>query len=140
MLKNPILIVDDDQDDLELIKDAINSLGLPNETLFFHSGNALKDHLLQATVSPFMILCDVNLPGHSGFEIRKSIADNKEIRYKSVPFIFWSTTASEKQIQEAYDLPAQGFFFKATTFDELCSTLKIIPNYWTVSQHPKSVT
>ena len=51
--------------------------------------------LLQATVSPFMILCDVNLPGHSGFEIRKSIADNKEIRYKSVPFIFWSTTAQK---------------------------------------------
>ena len=39
MLKKPIHIVDDDQEDQELMKDAIESLGLTNEILFFKNGN-----------------------------------------------------------------------------------------------------
>ncbi len=51
--------------------------------------------------------------GTNGFEIRKRLMADETLRYRSVPFIFWSTNASEKQIQHAYDLPAQGFFIKS---------------------------
>jgi len=106
---------------------------------FFKRGDELVDYLLGATESPFIILCDVNLPGETGFDIKKRLAEDSRLKYTSVPLIFWSTAASEKQIQYVYDLPAQGFFFKPSDFAELCETLETILDYWQKSQHPKRV-
>ena len=140
MEQNAILIVDNDRDDLDLIRDVFNHLKITRPVLYFTSGEELEDYLLTNSESPFLIVCDVNFPGHDdGFMIKKKIAENPNLKYKSVPFIYWSTSASEKQIKYAYDLPAQGFFFKPNKFDELCETVKIILAYWQKSQHPKRV-
>ncbi|RYF83172.1 MAG: response regulator [Chitinophagaceae bacterium] len=140
MAENAILIVDDDQDDLDLIADVFRHLKIERPVHYFTSGKALEDYLLLESASPFLIICDVNLPDGDGFAIKKRIADNPQLKYKSVPFIYWSTTASEKQIKYAYDLPAQGFFFKPNNFDDLCDTVTVILGYWQKSQHPKKVS
>jgi CheY-like chemotaxis protein len=139
MERNPILIVDDDEDDLEIIKEAAKQLDLGRPIHYFNNGNALEEYLKKGNKAPFLIICDVNLPQQSGFEVKKRISENSELKYKSVPFIYWSTAASEKQIKHAYDLPAQGFFFKPSNFDDLCATLRTIVDYWQKSQHPKQV-
>lgn len=139
MEQNPILIVDDDQDDLDLIRDAARHLNITRPVLFFRSGEELEDYLKADLMPPFLIICDVNLVNGDGFAVKERITGNKAIRYKGVPFIYWSTSASEKQIQYAYDLPAQGFFFKPTDFESLCDTFQTILLYWQKSQHPKRV-
>lgn len=139
MNQSPILIIDDDQDDLDLIKEVANHLQIKRPINFFRSGDDLVNYLKSQTYAPFLIICDVNLPGQDGFDIKKRISESSELKYASVPFIFWSTSASEKQIQHAYDLPAQGFFFKPTNFDDLCATFQTIVDYWAKSQHPKKV-
>lgn len=136
---NPILIIDDDQDDLDLIKEVANFLKIDRPIHFFKSGDELVTYLRSNTPPPFLIICDVNLPGQDGFEVKKRISESEELKYSSVPFVYWSTSASEKQIQHAYDLPAQGFFFKPTNFDDLCETVKTLLAYWQKSQHPKKV-
>lgn len=137
MEANAILIVDDDQDDLDLIKQVAEHLELSRPMHFFRSGHQLADYLQTSALPPFLIICDVNLPEENGFEIKKRISENPELKYKSVPFVYWSTDASEKQIQYAYDLPAQGFFFKPSNFKDLCDTFQTILNYWQKSKHPK---
>jgi CheY-like chemotaxis protein len=139
MQLNPILIVDDDGDDLEMIKAASECLQLSRPIHFFRSGDELEQYLTTAPQAPFLIISDVNLGAVDGFALKKKISDNRELKYKSVPFVFWSTSASEKQIQYAYDLPVQGFFFKPSNFDELCATFKTMLDYWQKSQHPKQV-
>lgn len=139
MEQNPIYVIDDDQDDLDMIEDAAKQLNIGRPIYFFQSGNELVHRLRTEPVAPFLILSDVNLPDETGFDIRKRIQEDAVLKYKSVPFIFWSTGASEKQIQYAYDLPVQGFFFKPSKFSELCKTLETIVNYWQQSQHPKQV-
>ncbi|MGZ5135951.1 MAG: response regulator [Flavitalea sp.] len=139
MKENAILIVDDDRDDLDLIRDVISHLKITRPVHYFTSGSELEDYLLSKNDSPFLIICDINLPDGDGFSVRKKIADNPHLKYKSVPFIFWSTTGSEKQIQYAYDLPAQGFFFKPNNFDDLVETVTVILAFWQKSQHPKKV-
>jgi CheY-like chemotaxis protein len=137
MKDNPILIVDDDNEDLDLIRDVINHLTIKRPIYYFSSGAELEAFLRTSARAPFLIICDVNLPEQDGFEIKKRILNNRDLKYKAVPFIYWSTDASEKQIQYAYDLPAQGFFFKPSKFNELCETFKTILSYWEKSQHPK---
>ena len=139
MNENAILIVDDDHDDLDLIRDVFEHLKITRPIQYFTTGRDLEEYLESEQGSPFLIICDVNLPEDDGFTVKKKITENRQLKYKSVPFIFWSTTASEKQIQYAYDLPAQGFFFKPSNFDDLCDTVKVILDYWQKSQHPKKV-
>lgn len=137
MKNNPILIVDDDLEDLDLIKEVVDHLNIERSIHYFKSGVELETFLQTSSSAPFLVICDVNLPEEDGFAIKKRISLNKELKYKAVPFIYWSTDASEKQIQYAYDLPAQGFFFKPSNFKELCETFETIMNYWEKSQHPK---
>ena len=139
MQKNPILIIDDDVEELELIEEIVKHLGIDRPVKYFTNGNDLEEYLLNGPTAPFLIICDVNLPGESGFDLKKRLADNPELKYKSVPFIFWSNGASERQIQYAYDLPVQGFFFKPNNFTDLQETFKTIMEYWLKSQHPKKV-
>jgi DNA-binding NtrC family response regulator len=136
---NPILIIDDDEDDLDMIQIASRELNIKRPIHFFRNGSKFQEYLKGTRPAPFLIISDLNLPGESGFDIKKTMTEDAELKYKSVPFIFWSTNASEKQIQYAYDLPAQGFFFKPSNFDELCDTLRTIIDYWEKSQHPKRI-
>lgn len=139
MEHSPILIVDDDSDELEMIQSAADKLRIARPIHYFRSGSELQAFLMKSTSSPFLIICDLNLPGEDGFSIRKQTMEDNQTKYLSVPFIFWSTDASEKQIQQAYDLPAQGFFIKPSNFQELCATFETILNYWQKSKHPKRV-
>lgn len=139
MEQNPILIVDTDIDDIDLVKQAVDYLKINRPVLFFHNGYELEDYLSHGDAAPFLIICDVKLAGEDGFELKKRISADDTLKYKSVPFIYWSTAASERQIQHAYDIPAQGFFVKPSTFDELCSQFETILAYWQQSRHPKRV-
>lgn len=140
MQKNPILVVDNDKDDIELIQAAVEELQIDRPVLYFEGGGELLEYLKTSPEAPFLILCDVNLRGQDGFEVRQQIADDPATNYRSVPFIFWANGASDKQIQFAYDLPAQGFFIKPDSYQDLCDTFNTIVHYWEKSQHPKKVS
>jgi len=132
---HPIFIVDDDTDDEDFIRDAMEELGLVNELKFFHKAEELLSELKNTSVIPFMVICDINLPGMDGFQLREEVLKDGTSG-KSVPFIFWSTSASESQIKKAYDLAAHGFFIKGKTYKELKEGLNKIIIYWSLSQAP----
>jgi CheY-like chemotaxis protein len=136
MNENPIYIVDDDQDDEEIIRDAINDLGLKNELQFFHTGEELMNQLRTRKIVPFIIISDINLPKMDGFELREKILADPSITDKTIPFIFWSTTASETQIKKAYDLSAHGFFLKGRSYKDLMEGINEIIRYWSRSLSP----
>lgn len=136
MQTGAVYIVDDDIDDHQIVKEIWKSLGLPNQLLFFSTGADMIEHLKHAESSPFIILCDVNLPKMDGFELRRRILDSGSKKMKSVPFIYWSTYASEAQIQQAYNLSAHGFFIKGTNFRDMKESFEYIINYWTRSRMP----
>lgn len=139
MSMNSILLVDDDADDLLMIQEAMRKLRIDRPIRYFQSGPEFITYLRSSEESPFLVICDLNLPGQNGFDVKQLITDDDLLRYRSVPFIFWSTNASERDVKRAYDMPAQGFFIKPGNFDELCETLDTIMSYWQKSQHPKTV-
>ena len=136
MKTNPIYIVDDDKDDEDLIREAFNELGIKNELRFFSSGEGVLNELNNNSTVPFVIISDVNLPRMSGFELREKVLNESSIRDKSIPFIFWSTSASEAQVKRAYDLSAHGFFLKGRTYNELKNRIQEMVKYWSDSLTP----
>ena len=130
MNKGPIFIIDEDIDDHDLVKELVKELKYSNEVVSFFYGEQLLKHIDTVECDPFIIICDVNLPGLDGFEVRKKLEANKAFKYKSVPFIYWSNVASSKQIKQAYDAGGHGFFIKAAHLGDIRSMLKDIFEYW----------
>ena len=132
----PILIVDDDGEDREFISDAWNDLEFKNPLLFFDNGNDVLEYLAKEHVNPFLIICDVNIPRMDGFELKQILLNNTNTRYRSIPFVFWSTQVSNAQIQKAYDLGVNGFFLKENNLNDLKQSLIDIVKYWKKSKTP----
>ncbi len=137
MQTGTICIVDADSDDREMITDIIKELKIPNELLFFTTGNDLTTYLSAAEESPFMVLSEVDLPDMDGFDLRRILLNSDDRRFLSVPFIFWSNMAAEIQIQKANKLGVHGFFLKPNSYVEMEQSFKALIKYWNISIMPK---
>lgn len=131
-----IWIIDNDEEDQDILREVWAELGFANALEFFINAEAALARLAQLTEAPFIVLCDINLPGMNGFELRKRMLEGDSKIYSSVPFIFWSGHASEAQITQAYQLSAHGFFVKDSTMTEWKETFRLIISYWMKSKMP----
>jgi CheY-like chemotaxis protein len=136
MQQQAVWIIDSDNDDQYMVREIWRELELTNELVFVKSAEEAMTMLADINITPFIILCSVNLPGTDGFELREKMLATGSPQFRSVPFIFWSTAASEQQIFKAYELSVHGFFIKDTSFSELKATFTNIINYWKTSKMP----
>jgi response regulator RpfG family c-di-GMP phosphodiesterase len=75
----------------------------------------------------------------NGKELRQQIHENEYIRYKSIPYLFFTISTEQESVIVAYSKSIQGFFIKPSSFDELKSTVKIIVEYWQKGACPNFV-
>ena len=133
----PIVIVEDDLDDQEIVSDVLKDLDVPNEVVYFERCSDAFTFLKSTTIQPFIILCDINLPQQNGLDFKKQIDADKELRHKSVPFIFYSTAAAPAVVTNAFtEMTVQGFFQKSSNIHELRHAMFIITQYWKLCKHP----
>ena len=134
----PILILEDDHEDQELLGDALKELGILNQLVFFTNGVSALEYLQATPEQPFIIFSDINLPLMNGLQFREHIDADEKLRRKSIPFIFFTTSGNKLSIEKAYDMTVQGYFTKENTFNTIKETLKLIVDYWTKCKHPNS--
>jgi len=135
-LNGPIILVEDDRNDVEIIAQAIKELKIENKVLVFHQAQQAYDYLLVTTDRPFIILCDIRMPYLDGLSFRKNICKNPELRKKTIPFIFLTGIVSISIVNEAYDLDVQGFYQKAGSYEGIKEQLLAICIYWKQCLHP----
>ncbi|GAC1421063.1 MAG: response regulator [Flavisolibacter sp.] len=126
----PIIVIEDDRDDQEILIDVFKSLKFVNEIIFYQDGIKALEYLNKAHTKPFLILSDVNMPKMDGFELRKRIQTNEELAIKCIPFLFFTTGKNKKFVVDAYTLSVQGYFQKPNSMAELEEVLSIIVRYW----------
>src|SRR6476660_568575 len=98
----PIVIVEDDEDDVEIFTSIVKDLKLKNEILRFANTDDALRYLHSSDQVVYLIFCDINLPGKNGIEFKREIDANPELRNKSIPFLFYSTVARQSDVNEAY--------------------------------------
>jgi CheY-like chemotaxis protein len=125
-----IVIVDDDADDREIIRDAFGSSAGEAEFVFVENGDKLMEYL-EAHGSnnlPSLILLDLNMPGKDGRDTLRDIKTNKQ--YLQVPTIVFTTSSSHRDRVMAYDLGANCFITKPDTFNKLVDLAGCITRLW----------
>ncbi|MCW3092235.1 MAG: response regulator [Ferruginibacter sp.] len=136
----PVIIIEDDFDDQELLREIFKRLNYGNELIFFSDGEQALDFLYSTTVKPFIILSDINIPRIDGMALRERINSDDQLKFKCIPYLFYSTAANPNQVFTAYSLSVQGFFQKGYSFTELEKTISIIMQYWERCVAPNKVT
>lgn len=126
----PIIIIEDDLDDQEILQEVFDALNLKNEIKFFNEGEQALEYLTDSTIEPFIIFSDINMPKLNGMELRQKVHENEDLRIKSIPYLFFSTSAEQQHVVDAYSKSIQGFFVKPNSFQELKDTIKTIVEYW----------
>lgn len=135
---NPIriLIADDDADDRMLIADAFEEANLTNPIEFVVDGLDLLDYLkrqgkyeeLKDQDLPGLILLDLNMPRMDGRAALAEIRKNPE--FEDIPVVALTTSKSEEDILQAYNLGVNSFITKPDTFDGLVHVVQILNKYW----------
>jgi CheY-like chemotaxis protein len=140
LTSGPIVYVEDDQDDVAVFEQALAELGIPNELKSFSSSNDALNYLLTTTDLVYLIFSDINLPGKNGMELKLTIDLTPELRRKSIPFIFFTTTANNSDIELAYlKMTLQGYFTKPTDFKQMLTLMQTIFDYWSSCKHPNII-
>ncbi len=126
----PVVVIEDDADDQEMLLEVFKKLKYTNEVIFFKDGNDALDYLNLTDTSPFLVLSDINMPKINGLELRQKIHTNEQLQLKCIPYLFFTTSANKKSVIEAYAMSVQGFFVKPNSYAHLESTIKRIMDYW----------
>lgn len=135
----PVIIIEDDADDQALLVEVFNKLQYSNEIIFFLDSEEALEYLNQSTVSPFLILSDINMPKLDGFALRNKIYTNEQLKLKCIPYLFFSTSAAQKAVIDAYSMSVQGFFIKQNSMVQLEKTISVIMEYWKRCVAPNDV-
>lgn len=126
----PIIVIEDDMDDQQLLDETFKFLNYPNEVIFFTDGFEALAYIEKTDVQPFLILSDINMPKINGIELRKMVYNNEALKVRCIPYLFFTSGVSKKGVDDAYSMSAQGFFIKPNTVESLQGTIRKIIEYW----------
>lgn len=123
-----VLVCDDDEDDLTLIREAFAEARLDLRFQFVQNGIALLEYLQGESPRPDIILLDLNMPKMGGMEALTRIKSNLALR--AIPIVIYTTSTMEEDVLQCYELGANSYMTKCTTFDELVMKAKSFSHYW----------
>ena len=125
-----ILIIEDDEDDRDILKEIFRDLGYKNNLVFFADSTQVMDYLRRPEIQPFIIISDINMPKLGGFELRNIILNEEILMDKDIPYIFISNAQDETSIKQANKLSIQGYIHKGDDYNKYKETIRKLVDYW----------
>jgi len=132
---NPIeiLLVEDNEDDIILTREAFEENRLANKLNVVKTGmDAIKylkkEEPFSDAVKPNIILLDLNLPEMSGIEVLQNIKNEDNL--KDIPVVILTTSNLEQDIIKSYKLHASCYINKPVNLDEFFELIKVFGKFW----------
>ena len=137
MTERPILLVEDNPDDVLLTVRAFTKNRIRNEVVVAIDGEQALQRLLPADgepLRPALILLDIKLPKIDGLEVLRRIRDHE--RTRNLPVVVLTTSNEERDIVASYRLGANSFVRKPVVFEEFVSAVNTLGIYWLLVNEP----
>jgi len=136
----PILAVEDNDEDFTALSRAFRKLALPNPLLRCASGDQALQYLQGYGKHPdfpphlpALILLDLNMPGTDGRAVLDVL--KSDARLRPIPVIIFSTSASNRDIEDCYRLGANSYMTKPIEYAVLEERIRLITRYWLEESH-----
>ncbi len=140
-----ILVVEDDPNDVILIRRAFSHLKMLNPIQVVGDGEQAVEYLdgrgkysdREQFPLPMLVLLDLKMPRKSGLEVLEWIRNQPGI--KRTPVVVLTSSSQAKDINKAYDLGANSYLVKPVAFEALVDMIKTLDMYWLIMNEPPEV-
>ncbi|MBA1290585.1 response regulator [Pseudomonas japonica] len=140
MLK-PILLVEDNPNDLELTLIALEQSQLANEVVVVRDGAEALDYLLRrgayadrAEGNPAIVFLDLKLPKVDGLGVLEAIRTTEGLR--TVPVVMLTNSNMETDLGRAYELGVNAYVVKPVEFKSFVAAVSELGMFWAVLNEP----
>jgi CheY-like chemotaxis protein len=124
-----ILLVDDDDGDVLLIKEALSERGLARNLTVARDGvEAVQILQDPGRSTPDLILLDLNMPRMHGREVLATIKNDPALRH--IPVVILTTSRSADDIVGSYALHANAYVSKPSEFDAFADRVREIDAFY----------
>ncbi|MBJ2174351.1 response regulator [Aureibaculum sp. A20] len=130
-IKNLIVfLAEDDEDDRWLFEQALENIKIKTELSMFKNGKELMDFLKKPdSIQPHIVFLDLNMPIKNGMECLKEMKQHDNL--KSIPVAIYSTSSSEKDIENTFVNGANIYINKPNKFSALKKVIeKVLQLNW----------
>ena len=131
--KAHILLVEDNEGDIFLTKEAFEESKIKIELSIVKNGRDALDFIFQQNEfkdaeRPNLILLDINIPIINGHEVLAKIKTHPE--YKKIPVIVLTTSSSNEDVKMAYSNYANSYVTKPINMDDFIKAILRIEDFW----------
>src|SRR3954462_12261516 len=120
-LRKRILLIDDSQNDVELVLDALEEEKLSDQAFVLRDGAEALDYLFRrqkyADIKdslPALILLDLKMPKVDGLEVLRQIKE--DVNLKRIPVVMMTSSREEIDVLRSYNLGANSYVVKPIKF------------------------
>jgi two-component system response regulator len=140
--EKPILLVEDNKDDIELTLMAFEQARITNPVVVAKDGVQAIEYLFgegpyagrDTAEQPVVVLLDLKLPRLGGLEVLARIRADE--RTKHTPVVILTTSTEQDDMIRASDLHANSYVRKPVDFDTFVGATRQLGLYWTVLNLP----
>ncbi|MBY0259310.1 response regulator [Methylobacterium sp.] len=137
----PILLVEDNPNDIELTLAALEKSQLANEIVICRDGAEALDflyrrgeHAHRETRDPAVVLLDLKLPKVDGLEVLAKVKG--DLRTRSIPIVMLTSSREETDLVRSYDLGVNAFVVKPVGFSDFFEAIQDLGVFWAVLNEP----
>jgi CheY-like chemotaxis protein len=130
-----ILMVDDDVEDQQIIKDTFNDLGYGMSIHFESTGEQAINFLRQCYDHghcPCLVVLDLNMPRMNGRNVLHYLKN--DLSFKNIPVIIYSTSLNPLERDQCMTLGAHSYIIKPITYAQSIETAKLFYSFCSESQ------
>lgn len=137
----PILLVEDNPNDLELTLHALERSLLANEVVVARDGAEAIDwlksrgaHANRSDGDPAVVLLDLKLPKLDGLQVLEMIKTDTDLRH--VPVVMLTASKEESDLVRSYSLGVNAFVVKPVDFKEFFKAIQDVGVFWAILNEP----
>lgn len=131
----PILLVEDNPNDLELTLAALGKTQLANQIISLRDGAEALDYIFRrgahrnrALGNPAVILLDLKLPKVTGLEVLEQIKADGTLH--NVPIVMLTSSREEKDLVRSYNLGVNAYVVKPVGFHQFIKAISDLGVFW----------
>ncbi len=138
-----ILLVDDNEDDVYLTREAFDSARLRVHLNHVDNGVKCLQYLRKEepyaqALTPDLVLLDMHMPLMDGHDVLAEIVKDERLRH--LPVVVLTTSYEAADIQKMYALRCSSFITKPVDFESFTKAISQLAGYWlTVVVVPEQV-
>ncbi|MES2371218.1 MAG: response regulator [Bacteroidota bacterium] len=111
-----IFIADDDEEDVNLLRDSITERNAMASCMTFHNGLVLLNYLKNNEVIPDLIVLDINMPVKNGFLTLHELRLDPQLA--NIPVIMLTSSARKEDEERCHQMGCRSFIRKPDSLQD----------------------